>query len=196
MIIRSSKEERTQDDPISKTSGFEFDQLGANAPPLNIPTMPKPEVFVSRRCPYSGELIDYAQLLKLPITIIDIDSQGAPAWLPGVPTVRDKGAGFCGDSAFTYLKHFADQQASSQQQQQLQQPQQPAPFMSAPAAADASSMGAGLASVYSSQAQQGMLSDLAADARCEITDPKDTERSMARLMDMRKPLENTGAIRK
>jgi hypothetical protein len=213
MIIRSSKEERMQDDPSTQTSGFEFDQLGAAAPPLNIPTVSKPEVFVSRRCPFSGELVDYAQLLKIPITIIDIDSQGAPAWLPGVPTVRDKGAGYCGDSAFTYLKHIADQQTSNQQKQpsvqqqqsqqvQQQQQQQPqpqqssaSPFMSAPAAAD-SSMGAGLASVYSSQAQQGMMADFAADARCELTDMKETERSMARLMDMRKPLENTGAIRK
>jgi hypothetical protein len=206
MIIRSSKEERMQDDPSTQTSGFEFDQLGAAAPPLNIPTVSKPEVFVSRRCPFSGELVDYAQLLKIPITIIDIDSQGAPAWLPGVPTIRDNGAGYCGDSSFTYLKHAADKQASSQQkqpsmqqqqqsQQVQQQPQQSAPFMSAPAAAD-SSMGAGLHSVYSSQAQQGMMADFAADARCELSDPKDTERSMARLMDMRKPLENTGAIRR
>jgi hypothetical protein len=205
MIIRSSKEERTQDEvPMQSSSGFEFDALAA---PHQLP--PRPEVYVSRRCPYSGQLVDYAQLLKLPITIIDIDSQGVPPWLPGTPTVRDKGAGYCGDSAFTYLKHEAESRSgsTSQQQQQQEQQQQPqvqsqheaqgaaaSPFMSAPAAAD-SSMGAGLSAVYSNQAQQGMLADLASDAKLETSDPKDTERSMARLMNMRKPLGDN-AIRK
>lgn len=196
MIIRSSKEERTPDEPSASNNGFEFDAL-PSANNFTPPPPPKPDVFVSRRCAHSGELVEMAQLLKLAINIHEIETEGIPQWLPGTPTVRDpvKGAGYCGDAAFAFLKHLAQERsvqkpAPAQPQPKKEQPQQM--FQSAPAPAD-SSMGAGLASVYSAQAQQSFME---ADALCETADPKDTERSMAMLMEARKPLGETNAIRK
>lgn len=108
IIIREPERERKRDQKPSKMDS----SIGSKIDPSIVENMkPKPQniftIFTNfSKCKYSQEILDFATERHLPFQHRDVDSETAPNWLPGTPSVVYGDSVYCGDSAFKFVQSF------------------------------------------------------------------------------------------
>lgn len=120
VIIRPPTREKERPKKVDSIDSSVGRQLGREViDHVSASSSNKPSFVVytnSGTCPFSDELVHFAQKKGILFDTVDVARTRPPSWLPGTPSIVFDDNVYCGDAAFSFVEHFVVHQNKRQQE--------------------------------------------------------------------------------